>query len=134
MEYFKMNDVDFIEYNSSFIDYARENRRKQTKQEKIFWNILLKNKKFMWYKFTRQKPIWPFILDFYCSELLLWIEIDGWYHKDRAEYDKMRDSTISHTGILIIRFTNEEVDKHLFEVQQELKDLICKRESDLHLK
>ena len=84
-----MKNLNFIEYNRCFRDYARENRKNQTKQEWIFWNMVLKDKKFIWYKFTRQKPIWSFILDFYCSKLLLWIEIDGWYHQKRIEYDKL---------------------------------------------
>lgn len=107
-----MNFLWYIHYNQSLQDYSRHNRKNQTRQEWLFWNLVLKNKKFMWYKFTRQKPIWSFILDFYCSKLLLWIEIDGWYHNKIQEYDSRRDSEIKHLWIKVIRFKNEDIEKN----------------------
>lgn len=107
-----MNFLWYIHYNQSLLGYSRHNRKNQTRQEWLFWNLVLKNKKFMWYKFTRQKPIWSFILDFYCSKLLLWIEIDGWCHDENQEYDKRRDSEIQHHWIKVIRFKNEEIEKN----------------------
>jgi len=68
---------DFVPYNASLTDYARENRKRPTQAEKLFWEVVLRKKQFLGYKFRRQKVIGSFILDFYCSQLLLGIELDG---------------------------------------------------------
>jgi len=122
-----MKNLNFIEYNRSIKYYARENRKVQTRQEWILWNLVLKHKKCLWYKFLRQKPIWSFIIDFYCSKLLLWIEVDGWYHNERQDYDKVRDSEIYKNWIKIVRFTNIEIDKNLEWVIDCLHDIIKDR-------
>lgn len=126
-----MGKLHYIQYNSSLIDYARENRKNATRQEWIFWNMVLKHKKFHWYKFRRQKNIWSFILDFYCPKLLLWIEIDGWYHNETQIYDKVRDSEIYKKGIVVVRFTNEEINKNLEWVILCLEEIIVDRERKL---
>jgi very-short-patch-repair endonuclease len=74
----------------------------------------------LWYKFIRQKVIDYFILDFYCAELMLGIEIDGWYHNDQtqAEYDEERTIRLNKLWITILRIKNEEVLQHLEEVKQ----------------
>jgi len=118
----------FIQYNRAYIDYARENRKKPTKAERIFW-CAVKNKQLLWYKFRRQKVVWSFILDFYCSKLLLWIELDGWYHNDRAEYDLARDSEIYKKRILVIRFRNEDIENNLDWVISELEEIIKTKKS-----
>jgi very-short-patch-repair endonuclease len=64
-------ELPYLEYNRSLVSYAKENRKKPTRTEGIFWNVVLKNKKFYGYKFRRQKVIGSFILDFYCAQLLL---------------------------------------------------------------
>lgn len=121
----------YIPYNTSLTDYAKENRKQSTKQEWIFWNLVLKKKNFFWYKFRRQKVIWSFILDFYCSKLLLWIEIDGWYHNETQDYDEVRDSEINKRWIAVIRFTNEDIDRNLEWVVCELEEIIKEREKEL---
>lgn len=126
-----MEKICYIQYNSSLIDYAKENRKFATRQEGIFWNLVLKQKKFRWYKFRRQKVIWSFILDFYCPKLLLWIEIDGWYHNKTQTYDKIRDSEIYRKWISIIRFSNEEINKNLEWVISYLEEKIIDREKIL---
>ena len=126
-----MDTLWYIPYNQSLLGYARENGKKPTRQEWLFWNLVLKNKKFMWYKFTRQKPIWSFILDFYCAKLLLWIEIDGGYHDENQEYDRNRDSEIKHHWIQIIRFRNKDIEKDLDAVISKLSNKIKKIEKKM---
>jgi very-short-patch-repair endonuclease len=126
-----MDFLWYIPYNTSLTDYAKENRKLSTRQEWIFWNLVLKKKQFMWYRFRRQKVIGSYILDFYCPKLLLWIEIDGWYHNERQDYDDMRDAEINKRWIAVIRFTNEEIDKNLEWVIYNLEDIIKDREKDL---
>jgi very-short-patch-repair endonuclease len=83
-------ELGFIEYNTSNKNYARENRKNPTKAENIVWQVLLRNKQMLGYKFSRQKPLGPFIVDFYCAKLKLAIEIDGSSHDGREEYDARR--------------------------------------------
>jgi very-short-patch-repair endonuclease len=79
----------------------------------LFWWIV-RNRKIWWYKFKREKAIWEFILDFYCSELLLWIEIDGWYHNETQDYDEEKSNWLyDNYNIKIVRFTNDEVENNL---------------------
>lgn len=127
-----MQDIPFVPYNTSLTEYAKQNRKNPTKTEGIFRNFVLKNKKFLWYKFRRQKVVWSFILDFYCSKLLLGIEIDGWYHNEQIEYDQMRDSMIRDYGIVVVRFTNEDIENNLEEVTKELEQYIKEREYIVH--
>lgn len=87
----------------------------------------------MSYKFRRQKIIWSFILDFYCSKLLLGIEVDGAYHNQTIEYDTAREQTLSRYGIVIVRFTNDEVEKKLEWVILALEEFIREREKCLWL-
>ncbi len=122
----KKEKIKFIQYNRAYIDYARENRKVSTKVERIFW-WMVKDRRLFGYKFRRQKVIWSFILDFYCPELLLWIELDGWYHNDSVDYDKCRDAQIYKKGVLVIRFRNEDIEKNLEWVISELEEIVRER-------
>ena len=74
-------------------NFARILRKDQTKAEKIIWE-LLHNRKFMDLKFRRQHVIEGFVLDFYCHELRLGLEIDGSVHLKKKEYDALRQNII----------------------------------------
>lgn len=69
----------------------------------------LKGKQIKGYDFHRQKPILNYIVDFYCSELLLAIEIDGESHYGNEEADKIRQNEIEKLGINFLRFDDSEV-------------------------
>lgn len=122
-----MSKRNFIPYNTSLTDYARENRKHPTQSEKTFREVVLRKKEFLGYKFRRQKVIGSFILDFYCSKLLLGIELDGWYHKKVADYDTVRDSTIHKQGTAVIRFANKDIEKNLTKVIEELTSYVESR-------
>jgi cyclase len=104
--------------------YARELRDNPTAAEKLLWNKL-RNKK-LGVKFRRQHPISDFIVDFYCHELKLVIEVDGGYHleRDQKEYDKYRADDLSDLGITIISFTNDQVENKIEEVLKEIEHQI----------
>ena len=88
----------------------------------------------LWYKFKRENSMWNFILDFYCSELLLWIEIDWWCHNEFQDYDDERSNWLyDNYGIKIVRFTNDEVENNLEWVIQYLEDIIINRRKELWL-
>lgn len=129
-----MDPDKFLNYNSNLLDYAKENRKQSTTAEWIFWHVVLKNKQFVWYKFRRQKVIWLYILDFYCSKLYLWIEIDGWYHNETQDYDEERSLRLYEKyKIKVVRFTNDDIEKNLQWVIVYLGDVIKDREKELWL-
>ena len=98
----------FLPYNKKLVSRARELRSNQTEAEKIFWDEIVKSKELNVFTFLRQKPIGPFIVDFYCSRLKLAIEIDGEIHD--ATRDKERDNFLIRSfGIKILRYKNWEV-------------------------
>ena len=94
-------------------------RRNQTKAESVFWQEV-RNKK-LGYKFRRQFQIGSYIVDFYCRELQLIIELDGPIHQYQATYDKNRENWLKKGGFFIVRYLNDEV---LFEREAMLRHLI----------
>jgi very-short-patch-repair endonuclease len=102
---------------------ARNNRKKLTKSEARLWYEYLSKRPFG-LKFLKQKPIGRFIADFYCSEILLVIEIDGDSHLDRSDYDEGRDLEMIRRGIKTIRFTNNQVTNNLKKVIDDIEIII----------
>lgn len=107
------NDM-FLGANPLIFQRAEVLRKKMTEAEKILWEVL-KTKKLSGYKFRRQHPILKFILDFYCHESKLGIEIDGQVHnsKEQRFYDEDRTDILKEYGIKIIRFHNNEIIENL---------------------
>ena len=110
----------FLHYNKNLTVLARANRKNPTAAEKKMWNEILRMQQFAHYKFLRQKPIANFIVDFYCSELRLAIEIDGDSHGETAEYDVVRTNTLNACGLTVVRYTNEDVLKNIAGVYDDL--------------
>ena len=84
-------------------------RKRQTYTEKIFW-LQLRNRQILGYKFRRQYSVDHFVIDFYCPELKLAVELDGDVHNlpEQKEYDIARQKYLEKFGIKFIRITNEE--------------------------
>ncbi|MBK7811303.1 MAG: N-6 DNA methylase [Saprospiraceae bacterium] len=104
------------------LENARALRKNQTEAEELLWQ-LLRDRQLNSLKFRRQHPLKVgFVLDFFCSEAKLGIEVDGGYHtqKEQQEYDAERTKIINEYGIRIIRFTNEQV---LLNTEQVLNDI-----------
>ena len=118
-----------IKYLDKLREIARNNRRNSTQAEFIMWQYLRRNK--FGYKFTRQKPMFRFILDFYCSELLLVIEIDGGSHIKKRERDILRDKFLRCLNIETIRFENEEILNNLEKVKNNIIKTIKERKASL---
>ena len=91
-----------MKYLDVLRDICRVNRSNPTESEYKMWKIILSDRKIK-QKFLRQKPIGQFILDFYCSKLLLAIEIDGDSHDKKFWQDKNRDQYLEIRGIKTIR-------------------------------
>ena len=108
-----MEAKDFIFKNS------RRLRQEATKAENILWKML-RNKKFRKLKFRRQHPLKNYILDFYCHEKKLCIELDGSGHNEisQALYDAARTGELVDEGLTVLRFKNEMVIKNVEVVLQ----------------
>ncbi|HOW30113.1 MAG TPA: endonuclease domain-containing protein [Bacteroidales bacterium] len=100
---------------------AKELRKNQTEAEIVLWE-LLRSRRCGGLKFRRQHPVKEFILDFYCHEYLLGIEVDGAVHENdmAKEYDQNRTAELESFGISILRFKNEEVLNNLSKVKSEI--------------
>ena len=102
---------------------ARNNRKKLTKSETRLWYEYL-SKRPLGLKFLKQKLIGRFIADFYCSEILLVIEVDGNSHINRNNYDDGRDLEMIRRGIKTIRFTNKQVMNNLKTVIADIEIIL----------
>jgi very-short-patch-repair endonuclease len=113
--------------NPIILSRAREMRQPQTPAEATLWqNLRSRNLK---YKFRRQHPIGRFIIDFYCAEAKVLIEIDGDSHlrKEQIEYDEARTEYLEELGYSVIRFTNDDVRYNIHAVVDEIVRVIESR-------
>ncbi len=122
----------YIQYNNSNLEWARQNRKNPTPAEEKVWEELLRDKK-TWYKFTRQKMIDSFIVDFYCSKLLLAIEIDWDSHNNKEVYDCTRTDKINNMWIIVIRYSNEEILENIKRVKSDILEKLRLRKEFLEL-
>jgi len=76
------------------------------------------------YDFHRQKPIDKYIVDFFCNELMLVIEIDGIRHEGREKYDKQRQEELEDMGINFLRFDDDEVFYNIEKVLSTIENWI----------
>jgi very-short-patch-repair endonuclease len=106
-------------------EYSRELRQLSTEAEKLLW-AELRNKKLKGLKFRRQHPIDKYIVDFYCHENKLVIELDGSVHdrKENKEYDQARTIELRGLKINVIRFRNDEVENNIDKVLEKIIQII----------
>ncbi|MFZ2153116.1 MAG: endonuclease domain-containing protein [Microgenomates group bacterium] len=114
-----------VRYWPELKNVARVNRKNPTKAEETLWNVALKDKQ-TGYLFLRQKPLYRFVADFYCSELSLVIEVDGDSHDNKKGTDRLRDQWLKCIGINTIRFTNDEVLNNMKLVKDKLTPILVK--------
>lgn len=98
-------------------DLRRKNRNDMPEAEKIMWNYL-RNRRLNGWKFRRQHSIGPYIVDFFCPDAKLVIEIDGDSHfgPEAEQYDAVREAHIQKQSIRVVRFTNTEIFNNIDEV------------------
>ena len=89
-------------------DLRKALRSNMTSAEACLW-LTLKGRGAGGMKFRRQQGIGPYILDFYCPERKLCVELDGSSHDYRYDYDEQRTAYLNGQGIRVVRFTNEQV-------------------------
>ena len=111
---------------------ARALRQRSTSAERIVWHWL-RNRAMFGLKFRRQHPVGPYVLDFYCTELKLCIEVDGGVHELFAQgmHDMERSCELSKLGIHVARMWNEEVFQQPLAAWQfilaEVVKVLCER-------
>ena len=110
---------EIIPYNPKLKELARKLRKNSTLSEVLFWQKV-KGKSFK-YEFHRQVPIDNFIVDFYCHELMLAIEIDGSSHDEKQDYDQNRQLILEDLGVKFLRFEDMDIKKKMFWVLEELQ-------------
>lgn len=113
-----------LPYDAKLTALARENRKNPTPAETMLWQKVLRHRRFEQHKFHRQKPIGAFIVDFYCKELHLVIEIDGDSHANQIEYDQQRTQFLNGLGLRVLRYTNADILKNLAGVFDDLTDRV----------
>jgi very-short-patch-repair endonuclease len=91
---------------------ARKLRKHMTEPEIVLWSHIRKRKLYGKY-FRRQHPYGIYILDFYCFEANLVIEIDGMIHLGHREYDIERTKNLESSGLKVLRFQNKDIENRL---------------------
>jgi very-short-patch-repair endonuclease len=112
------------------IDHARDLRKNMTGTEKILCSYLRKNQ-LRGMHFRRQHPYGIYILDFYCFEKDVVIEIDGMIHLKRHEYDNERTEYLESSGLKVMRFTIDDINERIEWVIAKIDSFISDAPSQL---
>ncbi len=115
----KRNIVRGQSVSAEKVAKAKELRRNMTSAEKILWQQVRASK--LGWHFRRQQIIHGFIVDFYCHQKSLIIEVDGEIHQHQIEEDRQRENALKEYGFKIIRFQNHEVERNLPQVLEKIR-------------
>ncbi|PKV75992.1 endonuclease domain-containing protein [Pontibacter ramchanderi] len=118
-----MKKNTIIPYKEYLKAKARELRKNSTLAEILLWQEI-KERKLMGTQFHRQVPMLDYIVDFYCHELQLAIEIDGDSHDYSFDYDTKRQSELEQYGVRFLRFDDIEIKKNIQNVLRTLEHWI----------
>ncbi|MGO7156452.1 endonuclease domain-containing protein [Rhizobium leguminosarum] len=105
----KIIKQDIRKHRTNKTDQARTLRRNETEEEYHLWSDL-RARRLNGYKFARQVPLGPFIVDFLCREQRLIVEVDGFQHADSAS-DQRRTEWLNGNGYSVLRFWNREISR-----------------------
>ena len=114
-----MSKNRIIAYNPNLKLKARLLRQNSTLAEILLWKNI--KDRALGYEFHRQVPIDEFIVDFYCHELSLVIEVDGNTHDYNFINDELRQKKLESLGITVVRFTDDDVRKYMNDVLRSLQ-------------
>ena len=121
-----------IPYNPKLREFARQLRNNSTLSEVLLWKQI--KGKALGVEFKRQVPMLEYIVDFYCQEIGLAIEVDGNIHDFRYLEDTQRQQEIEKYGVIFIRFSNEEIKNNMFSVilslESKIEELKAEKELD----
>ncbi len=105
------------------IECARDFRKIPTPSEALLWQAL-RNRQIAGYKFRRQQPIGAFVVDFFCAEKSLIVEVDGAIHATQVERDQERQHLLECCGYHFLRFTATQVEQNLPAVITTIKSTL----------
>ena len=109
--------------NPKLTEFSKTLRKNMTKEERRLWYDFLKN---LPNTVNRQKVIGDYIVDFYCASAKIAIELDGSQHfeEEHEKTDKKRDAELNKLGLRVIRYTNDDIKKHFYDVCTELAEVL----------
>ena len=112
--------MHFPQYTKRLVRIARALRRRMTDAEKKLWSLLRVNH--LGLKFRRQVPFGEHVPDFYCHELKLNVEVDGGQHytDEGIQNDEKRDDELERSGIMVLRYSNDQVLEETEAVADEI--------------
>jgi very-short-patch-repair endonuclease len=115
--------------NKAPVRAARRLRRQQTDAERLLW-FRLRDRRFGGWKFRRQFPIDRYIVDFFCSDAHLVIELDGGQHAVQTDADAARTKVFEAMGYLVSRFWNNDVMRNIEGVLEEIMVALTRSASE----
>ena len=115
-----------MERNAKLKTLSQELRKNQTKEEHLLWHNFLKKYPL---RFRRQYVIGNYIVDFYCHQARVVVELDGSQHYDptQQEKDRQRTAYLKAQGLTVLRFTNLEVTRQFANLCQTIDDTCTNR-------
>ncbi|KUJ54815.1 endonuclease domain-containing protein [Chryseobacterium aquaticum] len=117
------NFVENLPYNPKLKALLNEKRKAGILSEVIFWKQV-RAKSFHHIDFDRQRIIGNYIVDFYVKKLGLIVEIDGWSHDVKKDYDELRQKYLESLGLKIFRVTDFDVKNNLSVVMKDLENFV----------
>jgi very-short-patch-repair endonuclease len=108
-----------MKQNPQSVGWARRLRKDSTPAEVILWKHL-RSRRFDQFKFRRQRPVGPYVVDFICLGLELIIELDGESHLPKQGRDQARDAYLWEQGYRVLRFWNNQIYDELESVLDEI--------------
>jgi very-short-patch-repair endonuclease len=115
-----------IFYNPNLKEKARRLRIKCTPSETLLWSRI--RRRSLGHEFHRQVPIDEYIVDFYCHELRLAIDVDGSSHDNKQEYDLLRQRKLERLGVRFLRFDDRDFRRSMNDVLRAITTVIAELE------
>lgn len=120
-----MSTANYLYNDTDQMNLRRKLRRNQTEAERVLWKYL-RNQQLDGMRFLRQYGVGPYILDFYCPQARLAVELDGGQHAEDQQqiYDDIRTKFLREQNIRVIRFWNNDVMKNIEGVVERIREEI----------
>ena len=119
----RKNRIENLPYNKKLKALLPDKRKAGLLCEVLFWKQVHRGR-FHQIDFDRQKIIGNYIVDFYVKSLGLAIEIDGWSHDFKQEYDIRRQRDLESYGVTVFRISNHDIKKNMEIVLRDLENFI----------
>jgi very-short-patch-repair endonuclease len=108
------------------ISFARSLRKSSSDAERRFW-YHVRGRRLVGYKFRRQQPIGPYVVDFCCESADLIVELDGGQHAEQRLYDELRERYLREQGYEVLRFWDNDVLTNTDGVLSAVLKTLCER-------